>query len=179
MKKVYARIKMAKTTMLKTIEVNYSSTNFWISVESKVKILDGREQKTIQNDNPTICKTEIAVLQWNANQTQELIQKELLLIFATSLRFFFHEQTYELGVLFLRTNLISWTDIIQWQFLSKLVILFDFFWEKFCLSSWVRHKKVGDAYYKSRFDGGHSFKGNFVVGVFEILLAAKTEGNCI
>ena len=49
MKKVYARIKMAKTTMLKTIEVNYSLTNYWIFVEGKVKILDGHEQKKYGN----------------------------------------------------------------------------------------------------------------------------------
>ena len=68
------------------------------------------------------------------------------------------------------------------NFLVKLISLiqknFDSS-EKFYYSEEFSTQKIGGGYYKFRLNGSEAFKKIFDVGIFENLVAAKNERNCI
>ena len=57
--------------------------------------------------------------------------------------------------------------------------IFYFFQKTFTYSEDFSAQKIGGGYYKFRLNGSEEFNKIFVVGIFENLLAAKIELNCL
>ena len=110
---------------------------------------------------PISPKNKFSVTYWNANETEVLLQKQAILIFAPC-NF----------LIFLDTSL--WTENIRKD-------CFGIFWKwtfKFFQEKFGRQNK-GGGYYKFRWNGNEGFNKIFGVRIFEKLLASKIEGKCI
>ena len=135
--------------------------------KTKVKILDGHEQKIMKTDNPNSCKTKVL----SPHQTpmkMKNYKKQPVIIFAPyNFLIFLDTQLHEPKT--------SEKNISEY-FSNGVLVLFR---RKFTCSQEFGMQKIGGGYYKLRFNGSEGFNTIFGVGISENLLAAKIEGNCI
>ena len=139
-------------------------------IENKVKIQYGYEQKFLKTDNPQIRESKFSVKQKNTNETEELLKKEPFYFILFYLRQAFSDFSW---------YPTAWTEEFREDHFDWNGNTFCIFRQKFIYPEEFGTRKVGEGYYKIRFNRSEGFKEIFNNRIFVTILAAKFDQNWV